>query len=201
MLPDDLGDVVFNGVGGIRVVPRLIRRVGGESVSAVTRQRNCRQLGGESGSIRENCGHGGPRRFFERTLIGQLDVVGGVTEHKFVHQGRRGGVRQPRHCAGRWSHELGLNVGYRGVRPESQGRNGIPRVMNVVKRAAQIRCEIMIQAHQFFAPVGRLGEGGVETGINRRRASRRAVGRGNFGQKSGSVHANRRCWDLCSPSR
>jgi len=79
-----------------------------------------------------------------RTNVGQLDVIGRIAENEFVEQGGRGGVGEACDGAGAGTDEIGLNVGQRGVGPQSGVTTVDPGIVNVVERSAEFGSDVLI---------------------------------------------------------
>src|ERR1700691_5265190 len=80
----------------------------------------------------------------------------------------RGCIGEACDGAGAGTDEIGLNVGQSGVGPQGGRGDGGPGIMDVMERSAQFRSDVVIDAHQLFAPVGGSWLGSVVTREGRR---------------------------------
>ena len=92
-----------------------------------------------------------------RAVVRQENMIRGVAENKFIQQRRRRRPGQLGHEARRRPHEIRLyRRKARLLRPvQHVGRHRVPRVVDVAERRAQIVADVVIDAHQFFAPARR----------------------------------------------
>src|SRR5580704_3935062 len=90
-------------------------------------------------------------------------MVGGETENGIIHE--RGGddFRHMGDKAFAWADKF-IFDGWKTVLDETPLRDGggcVPGIVNGPKRSANVGSEIVIDADEFFAPVGWRGDGGI----------------------------------------
>ena len=111
-------------------------------------------------------------------------MVGGIAGDKFVEQGGREVGVEASHETGSGTNKVCAHIGVAGaVAPQRRGIDGAPRIVNVAEGEAIVVGEVVVNADEFLAPVGRFGNS-VEV---RRVAAGRAVGGGNQREKRSSV--------------
>ncbi len=91
------------------------------------------------------------------------DVIRGIAENKLVQQRRRNGGRQTSHQAYAGPLKGGLDGRKTSVvGPQRNGRRGLPGIVNVADRSANLVAEIVVYTDQFLAPIRCLRWRGVK---------------------------------------
>src|ERR1700730_14443323 len=177
VLADDLSHVVAEGVSWVRVVPRNVSLVFLEGPAiglGIASDFKSRQLAAEIGK-QSGHGHAGRPRHCTWPRVVEEDVVGGVARHELIQQRRIESRRQPGHGTCAWTYEIRLDRGKTAAvwtAPKSGCGYGAPRIVDVADREPFVGIEVMIDAHQFLAPMSGLGRRRIKAGDDSSRAAR-----------------------------